>query len=57
MEFDVSFKIIDKENFFEIVANDTYGRTLPDSVMCPKEGDISEDHDQQLKLHLHDGWR
>lgn len=39
MEFDVSFKIIDKENFFEIVANDTYGRTLPDSVMCPKESD------------------
>ena len=39
MEFDVSFKIIDKKNFFEIVANDTYGRTLPDSVMCPKEGD------------------
>lgn len=39
MEFDVSFKIIDKENFFEIVANDTYGRTLPDGVMCPKEGD------------------
>jgi hypothetical protein len=39
MEFDVSFKIIDKENFFEIVANDTYGRTLPDNVMCPKEGD------------------
>lgn len=39
MEFDVSFKVIDKENFFEIVANETYGRTLPDSVMCPKEGD------------------
>lgn len=39
MEFDVSFKIIGKENFFEIVANDTYGRTLPDSLMCPKEGD------------------
>lgn len=39
MEFGVSFKIIDKENFFEIVANDTYGRTLPDSLMCPKEGD------------------
>lgn len=39
MEFNVSFKIIDKENFFEIVANDTYGRTLPDSLMCPKEGD------------------
>ena len=28
----------DKENFFEIVANDTYGRILPDSVMCPNEG-------------------
>ncbi len=39
MEFDVSFKVIDKVNYFEIVANDTYGRTLPDSVMCPKEGD------------------
>lgn len=39
MEFEVSFKIIDKANYFEIVANDTYGRTLPDSVMCPKIGD------------------
>ena len=39
MEFDVSFKVIDKVNYFEIVANDTYGRTLPDSVMCPKVGD------------------
>lgn len=39
MEFEVSFKIIDKVNYFEIVANDTYGRTLPDSVMCPKIGD------------------
>lgn len=39
MEFDVSFKVIDKVNYFEIVANDTYGRTLPDSLMCPKEGD------------------
>ena len=36
MEFGVSFKIIDKAKYFEIVANDTYGRTLPDSVMCPK---------------------
>lgn len=36
MEFEVSFKIIDNVNYFEIVANDTYGRTLPDSVMCPK---------------------
>lgn len=24
---------------FEVVANDTYGRELPDSVLCPKEGD------------------
>lgn len=39
MEFDVSFKIIDKVNYFEIVANNTYGRTLPDGVMCPKVGD------------------
>lgn len=39
MEFDVSFKVIDKANYFEIVANDTYGRTLPDGVMCPKVGD------------------
>lgn len=39
MEFDVSFKVIDKVNYFEIVANDTYGRTIPDGVMCPKVGD------------------
>lgn len=39
MEFEVSFKVIDKDNYFEIVANDTYGRTLPDGVMCPKVGD------------------
>lgn len=39
MEFEVSFKVIDKANYFEIVANDTYGRTLPDGVMCPKVGD------------------
>lgn len=39
MEFDVSFKVIDKANYFELVANDTYGRTLPDGVMCPKVGD------------------
>jgi hypothetical protein len=39
MEFEVSFKVIDKANYFEIVANDTYGRILPDSLMCPKEGD------------------
>ena len=39
MEFDVSFKVIDKINYFEIVSNDTYGRTLPDGVMCPKVGD------------------
>ena len=39
MEFDVRLKVIDKVNYFEIVANDTYGRTLPDGVMCPKVGD------------------
>lgn len=39
MEFDVSFKVIDKVNYFEIVANNTYGRTLPDGIMCPKVGD------------------
>ena len=39
MEFEVSFKVIDKANYFEIVAHDTYGRTLPDGVMCPKVGD------------------
>lgn len=39
MEFEVSFKVIDQDNYFEIVANDTYGRTLPDGVMCPKIGD------------------
>lgn len=39
MEFEVSFKVIDKANYFEIVANDTYGRTLPDGIMCPKVGD------------------
>ena len=39
MEFEVNLKIIDKVNYFEIVANDTYGRTLPDSAICPKVGD------------------
>lgn len=38
MEFDVNLKVIDKVNYFEIVANDTYGRTLPDGVMCPEVG-------------------
>lgn len=40
MEFDVNYKIIDNVNYFEIVANDTYGRTLPDGVICPKVGDM-----------------
>ena len=39
MEFDVSFKVIDNVNYFEIIANETYGRTLPDGVMCPNVGD------------------
>lgn len=39
MEFEVAFKIIDGVNYFEIVANDEYGRTLPDPALCPKNGD------------------
>lgn len=39
MEFDVEFKVIDKKKYYEVIANDTYGRTLPDIVMCPKVGD------------------
>ena len=39
MEFEVSFKVIEQENYFEIVANDTYGRKLPDPALCPKVGD------------------
>lgn len=39
MEFEVSFKIIDKVKYFVIEVNDTYGRPLPDTAMCPKIGD------------------
>lgn len=39
MEFDVEFKVIDNKKYYEVIANDAYGRTLPDSVMCPKVGD------------------
>lgn len=39
MEFEVSFKIVDHVNYFEIVANESYGRKLPDSTLCPKIGD------------------
>ena len=39
MEFEVAFKIKEQVNYFEIVANDTYGRTLPDKALCPKVGD------------------
>lgn len=39
MEFETSFKVIEQENYFEIVANDTYGRKLPDPALCPKVGD------------------
>lgn len=39
MEFEVEYKIIDHKNYFEIVANDNYGRKLPASPLCPKEGD------------------
>lgn len=39
MEFEVSFKIIGQRNYFEIVANENYGRKLPDADLCPKIGD------------------
>lgn len=39
MEFEASFKVIEQDNYFEIVANDTYGRKLPDPALCPKVGD------------------
>ena len=39
MEFEASFKIIEQKNYFEIVANETYGRKLPDKVLCPEVGD------------------
>lgn len=39
MEFEVNFKIIDNVNYFEIVANENYGRKLPDAALCPKTGD------------------
>lgn len=39
MEFETSFKVIEQDNYFEIVANDTYGRKLPDPALCPKVGD------------------
>lgn len=39
MEFELEYKIINHINYFEIVANDTYGRTLPDAALCPKVGD------------------
>lgn len=39
MEFEISFKILDGVNYFEIVANDNYGRKLPDTTLCPKVND------------------
>ena len=39
MEFEITYRVIDDKNYFEVVANDTYGRTLPDTAMCPKIGD------------------
>lgn len=39
MEFECAFKVIDKVNYFEVVANDSYGRTLPDASLHPKVGD------------------
>ena len=39
MEFEVSYKIVDHKNYFEVVANEDYGRQLPASNFCPKVGD------------------
>lgn len=39
MDFEISHKILDGKNYYEIVANDNYGRTLPDRALCPKSGD------------------
>lgn len=39
MEFEISFKILGGVNYFEIVANDNYGRKLPDTTLCPKVND------------------
>lgn len=39
MEFELELKIINETNFFEIVVNDSYGRTLPDESLSPKVGD------------------
>lgn len=39
MEFEISFKILDGVNYFEVVANDNYGRKLPDTTLCPKVND------------------
>lgn len=39
MEFEISFKILDGVNYFEIVANDNYGRKLPDTTLYPKVND------------------
>ena len=39
MEFEITYRVIDNKNYFEVVPNDTYGRTLPDKDMCPKVGD------------------
>lgn len=39
MEFECAFKIFNGVNYFEIVVNDEYGRTLPDADLHPKVGD------------------
>lgn len=39
MEFEAALKVIEKKNYFEIVANENYGRSLPDKYLCPKSGD------------------
>lgn len=39
MEFEVEYKVIDGKNYFEVIVNDKYGRSLPDKYLYPKVGD------------------
>lgn len=39
MEFECELKVYDNVNYFEVVVNEDYGRTLPDVYLHPKVGD------------------
>lgn len=39
MEFEIEHKVIDGKNYFEVIVNDKYGRSLPDKYLYPKVGD------------------